>query len=145
MPVARWDLTMNVNLRGTMLVTKAFLPALLQQGSGCIINVSSGAVVMPEASAELGLVAYAASKAAIESMTASLAEELRPQSIAVNCLRIEMAVATEGALLVDPDGDRTGWGTPEQCAEAILRIARWPLSESGRVVTVAEALRAPAT
>jgi 3-oxoacyl-[acyl-carrier protein] reductase len=145
MPVARWDLVLNVNLRGTMLVTKAFLPAMLEQGIGRIINVSSGAVVMPEASAKLGLIAYAASKAAIESMTASLAEELRPRSIPVNCLRIEMAVATEGALLVDPDGDRTGWGTPEQCAGSILRIARWPLTETGRVATVAEALESRTT
>lgn len=144
MSVSRWDLVLNVNLRGTMLATKAFLPAMLQQSSGRVVNVSSGAAVMPAVTADLGLIAYSVSKAAIESLTASLAEELRPHEVPVNCLRIEMAVATEGALLVDPDGDHTGWGTPDECADAILRIASWPATQTGRVVTVREALQEPA-
>jgi len=137
-PVSRWDLVLNVNLRGTVLCTQAFLPRMMEQGGGGIINISSAAAVDAEAAARLGIIAYAVSKAAVETLTQALALELRPRGIAVNCLRIETAVATEGARLVDPDADYSSWTTPEAVAEAIVRMAAWPASESGRVVTVGD-------
>ncbi|MEX1255378.1 MAG: SDR family NAD(P)-dependent oxidoreductase [Dehalococcoidia bacterium] len=142
-PIGRWDLLMNVNLRGPVLCTQAVLPHMLKQGGGRIVNLSSGAVTMPEVSAELGITAYAASKAALEMMTKVLGLELAASQIAVNCLRIESAVVTEGALFIDPEGDYSGWETPEAVAEAIVRLIEQPASYTGRVITIAEARELP--
>jgi NAD(P)-dependent dehydrogenase (short-subunit alcohol dehydrogenase family) len=132
--VERWDQMMNVNLRGAFLCARALLPHM-RPGSA-IINVSSGAATEPALSAKLGIIPYAVSKAALESLTQSLAEELRERQIAVNCLRIESAVATEGARAVDPEGDYSSWDTPEAVAEAIVSMAGEDASFTGRFVTV---------
>ncbi len=141
-PVARWDLMMNVNLRGAFLCARAFLPHM-RPGSA-IVNVSSGAVADPEVTAALGIIPYAISKAAVESLTTSLALELRPRGIAVNCLRIESAVATEGARAVDPKGDFSTWETPEAVADALLWLATRDASFTGRIVTMADVRKAGA-
>ena len=46
LPTEEWDNVLNVNLRGVFLCTKYALPSMLEQGSGCIINISSGAGVV---------------------------------------------------------------------------------------------------
>jgi NAD(P)-dependent dehydrogenase (short-subunit alcohol dehydrogenase family) len=135
-PVERWDQMMNVNLRGAFLCARAFLPHM-RPGSS-IINVSSGAAAEPALSAELGIIPYAVSKAALESLAQSLAEELRERQIAVNGLRIESAVATEGARAVDPKGDYSSWETPESVADAIVWMAGRDTSWTGKIVTVGE-------
>jgi NAD(P)-dependent dehydrogenase (short-subunit alcohol dehydrogenase family) len=43
LPVEDWDNVINVTLRGTFLCTKFALPTMIEQSSGCIINISSGA------------------------------------------------------------------------------------------------------
>ena len=133
----RWDLMLNVNLRGTMLCSRAVLPQMLEQGAGRIINISSGAVTDAEVTARLGIIPYAVSKAAVEALTEALALELQPRGIAVNCLRIESAIATEGARLADPGVD-TEWEQPEAAAEAVRWIASREVDYTGRVVTMAE-------
>jgi NAD(P)-dependent dehydrogenase (short-subunit alcohol dehydrogenase family) len=144
-PVKLWDLVLRVNLRGTVLCTQAVLPQMLQQGCGRIVNVSSGAAVMPELAAKLGVIPYAVSKAAVEKLTETLAFELRPRGIAVNCLRIETAVATEGARMVGSDTEMpSGWVEPEVAANALLWLATRELDYAGRIVTIAEALAAGA-
>lgn len=138
MPIKRWDAVLNVNLRGTMLCTKAFLPQMLKQGSGRIINVSSGAAADPALAAQFGILAYAAAKAAVEMLTRGLALELQPKQIAVNALRIETFVASEGAVFFQPDADYSAWEKPETAAEAILWLATRAPSYTGRVVTLAD-------
>ncbi|MCH7698614.1 MAG: SDR family NAD(P)-dependent oxidoreductase [Chloroflexi bacterium] len=133
----RWDLMLDVNLRGTMLCSRAVLPQMVEQGAGRIINISSGAVTDAEATARLGIIPYAVSKAAVEALTEALALELLPRGIAVNCLRIESAIATEGARLADPGVD-TEWEQPEAAAEAVRWIASREVDYTGRVVTMAE-------
>ena len=133
----RWDLMLDVNLRGTMLCSRAVLPQMLEQGAGRIINISSGAVTDAEVTARLGIIPYAVSKAAVEALTEALAVELQPRGIAVNCLRIESAIATEGARLADPGVD-TEWEQPEAAAEAVRWIASREVGYTGRVVTMAE-------
>ena len=133
----RWDLMLDVNLRGTMLCSRAVLPQMVEQGAGRIINISSGAVTDAEVTARLGIIPYAVSKAAVEALTEALALELLPRGIAVNCLRIESAIATEGARLADPGVD-TEWVQPEAAAEAVRWIASREVDYTGRVVTMAE-------
>jgi len=140
-PVKRWDLVMNVNLRGTFLCTRAFLPQMLERGEGRIVNVSSGAATDAEITAELGIIPYAVSKAAVEKLTETLAIEVASGGVAVNCLRIEMAVATEGAKLLSEGADLSDWETPEAIAEALMWVAARPLSKTGLILNVADVQR----
>jgi NAD(P)-dependent dehydrogenase (short-subunit alcohol dehydrogenase family) len=137
-PASRWDLVLDVNLGGTVRAIRAVLPHL---DRGSIVNVSSGAVTDAQVTAGLGITAYTVSKAAVEKLTETLALELQPRGIAVNCLRIESPVATEGARAVDPEGDFSAWEQPEAVAEAVLWLATRPPSYTGRIVTVADTRR----
>lgn len=78
--VKKWDYTMNVNLRGPFLVTRAVLPLMTRQKGGAIINVSSS--IGRSAYANFG--AYAVSKWGIEGFTQTLATEVRSYDIRVN-------------------------------------------------------------
>ena len=139
----RWNLMLDVNLGGTVLCCRTVLPVMLKQGSGRIINVSSGAVTDPALAAQLGIISYAVSKAAVEALTTALAAELEASGIAVNCLRIESAIATEGAKLADP-GVESEWEQPETAADAVRWLAAQDLSYTGHVITMAEARAAEA-
>ena len=138
MPMKRWDLVMNVNLRGAVLCTKAFLPRMVRQRCGRIVNVSSGAAVDPEIAASFTMLAYAVSKAGLEMFTRGLAVELRPRQITVNALRIETYVATEGAVMFNPEADSSTWDQPETAGEYILWLATREPDFTGEVMTMAE-------
>ena len=133
-PLKRWDLVMNVNLRGPVMCTQAFLPRMLEQGSGRIINISSylAEVLMP------GMMSYSVSKIALEKLTQALAAELQPKNIAVNALRIELNIATEGWQFRNPNIDYSDWEKPEAASETTLWLAARDPSYTGRVVTIAE-------
>jgi 3-oxoacyl-[acyl-carrier protein] reductase len=76
-----WDLAFDVNTRGAFVVTDAAIPHLERTG-GTIVFVSSTAGQRGEARHS----AYAASKGALISYTKSLASELGPRGIRVNCV-----------------------------------------------------------
>ncbi len=137
-PRKRWDLVMNVNLRGPVLCTQAFLPHLLEQKSGRILNISSylAEVLMP------GMLSYSVSKIALEKLTQGLGVELQPHGIAVNALRIELNIATEGWAYLNPDIDYSTWDKPEAASEAALWLVTRDPSYTGKVVTIAEAREA---
>jgi citronellol/citronellal dehydrogenase len=136
-PPRRWDLVMNVNLRGTVLCSMAFLPHMVRQGGGKIINVSSGAVDV-ERAVQVGLLSYSVAKAAVEQLTRGLAVELAPKGIAVNCLRIELNIVTEGWTYLNPNQDYSDWDKPETAAEAALWLAAQDRSFTGQVLTIGE-------
>ena len=73
---------MGANLDGVFYVTNAVVPAMKDRGRGWIINVASTAAVRGEASHSH----YAASKGALVALTKSLAVELAPHGIRVNCV-----------------------------------------------------------
>lgn len=133
-PLVRWDLVMNVNLRGPVICTQAFLPHMMKRGGGRILNISSAASVMllPE------IVSYSVSKIALETLTRGLAHQLRDSNIAANALRIESAVATEGAVFLNPDGDYSDWEQPEAVAACAGWMVCRPASYTGNVVTIAQ-------
>ena len=79
---ATWDRTLAVNLTGARNAIQAVLPHMLSEKRGCIVNISS-IWGLRGASCE---VAYACSKAAIIGLTRSLALELAPSGIRVNCV-----------------------------------------------------------
>ena len=77
-----WDDLFAVNATGTYNMTKAVLPAMSEQKSGRIVNISS-------ISAKLtwpAFVAYGAAKAALHAFTTALAKEVAADGITVNCV-----------------------------------------------------------
>jgi NAD(P)-dependent dehydrogenase (short-subunit alcohol dehydrogenase family) len=74
-----WDKVMQVNVRGTWLVTRAFAPLLAKSGTGRIVNVASDTALWGAPR----LLAYVASKGAVIAMTRSLARELGPRGVGV--------------------------------------------------------------
>ena len=83
MPIDAWDTVIRVNLRGTFLMSRIFGRQLIDaQHGGAIVNISSiaGKILPPNASA------YAASKSAIQALTASMAQEVGRYGIRVNAI-----------------------------------------------------------
>jgi 3-oxoacyl-[acyl-carrier protein] reductase len=80
-----WDDTLDINLKGYFLTCKAVLPLMKRDGKGSIINMSS--IWAQRGSANM--VAYSASKFGIESLTQSLAEEVRPLGIKVSSIILD--------------------------------------------------------
>ena len=76
------DRCLAVNVRAPLLLCKFALPSMLDQRSGSIFCITSGAA----RAYRPGRVGYSMSKAALERMFLSLAEEVRPHNIAVNVL-----------------------------------------------------------
>lgn len=77
-----WDLQMDVNLKGTFLMSKAALPHMIEQRRGVIINNSSGWGVAGGDAA----VAYCASKGGVVLLTKAMAIDHGRQGIRVNCI-----------------------------------------------------------
>lgn len=77
-----WDRYMAVNLSGARNTIRAVLPHMIHEKAGCIINISS-MWGLRGASCE---VAYSCTKAALIALTRSLALELAPSHIRVNCV-----------------------------------------------------------
>jgi NAD(P)-dependent dehydrogenase (short-subunit alcohol dehydrogenase family) len=80
--IGMWDKVMEVNVRGTWLMTNACLPALRASGSGAIVNLASDTPLWGAPN----LMAYVASKGAIMGMTRSLAREEGAHNITVNAV-----------------------------------------------------------
>lgn len=81
-PTEAFDRIFAVHVRGSFLVTRAFLPAMIEAGRGCVVNIASqlGQVGGVE------LAHYAAAKGAVIAMTKSLAREVSAQGVRVNAV-----------------------------------------------------------
>jgi len=77
-----WDEQIDINLKGTFLMSKAALPGMIAQGRGVIINNSSGWGIVGGDKA----VAYCASKGGVVLMTKAMAIDHGRQGIRVNCI-----------------------------------------------------------
>ncbi len=128
LPMKRHDLVFAVNLRAPLIAIQAVAPAMRARGAGSIVNVSSvaGLNYFP------GLMAYGASKIALEHLTVSLATQLQPDGIAVNTFRIDIPIASEGFLANAPDVDHSDWEPSEVAAEGIVWMVEQPPSYTGR-------------
>ena len=82
MPEEDWDRVLRINLKGTFLCSQAAARQMIPKKNGRILSIASGRGVAGQPRAAH----YAASKAGIMAFTKSLAVELAPHEITVNCL-----------------------------------------------------------
>ena len=122
-----WEAMFAMNLKTTVVSTKAALPQLLQSPTGRIINVGAGAATRP---AGAGMGAYAASKAGVHKLTESLAEELKERGITVNAV-LPGIIDTPQNRADMPRADFSRWVPPEAIASVIVFLA----SEQAAAVT----------
>lgn len=80
--VEQWDEVFDINVRGTFLMCRAFLPAMIARGSGDVINIASVSGKRPLAHRT----PYTASKMAVLGLTSTLAFEVGPAGVSVNTL-----------------------------------------------------------
>lgn len=125
-----WNTVFNINFMGVVNCCKAILPILKKNGKGKIVNMSSlsaytgGMAVTP---------AYAASKAAIMSVTRSIAKQVAPLKINVNSVAPGL-VDTEGAAICDYKPEQVPLNelaTPDNIADAVYFL----LSDEARHIT----------
>jgi NAD(P)-dependent dehydrogenase (short-subunit alcohol dehydrogenase family) len=127
MAVETWDRTMEVNLRGTMLMCKHTIPVIIQSGGGSVINISSGAAIV----GDVRPVAYGVSKAGINAMTRYIAAAYGKQGVRCNTI-MPGSTETETFLELTPPARLdmhlrhsllSRLGRPEDIANAVLFLA----------------------
>ncbi|MFE4709643.1 elongation factor P 5-aminopentanone reductase [Paenibacillus sp. NPDC056722] len=128
-----WEEIMAVNLKGTFLCSQIFMPYMVSQRFGRIINVSS-VWGISGASCE---VAYSASKGGINAFTKALAKELAPSGVTVNAVA---PGAVDTAMLANLEKEEVRMleeeipvgrlGAPDEIASLVYFLA---LPESGYI------------
>ncbi len=122
----RWHEFFSVNVDGAFYASRAVLPHMLHEHTGCIVNISS---IWGQRGASCE-VAYSATKAALIGLTRSLAAELAPSHIRVNCvapgvIRTDMLDEMPEELLpqLAEQTPLGRLGTPEDIAAAVAFLA----------------------
>lgn len=127
--VTEWDRMMAVNLRGPWLAARAVFPAMKAQEYGKIVNISSGTALKGSASR----IHYVTSKAGILGFTRTLAREMGPYGITVNCVAPGSTLSEES-----PDEATLEMRKGAAADRAIKRVQR-PADLEGAVLFFASA------
>jgi 3-oxoacyl-[acyl-carrier protein] reductase len=123
---AEFDRVFAVNVKSIYHMTHATLPLMRARGAGVVINVGSTAGVRPRP----GLTWYNGSKGAVSVLSKSMAVELAPDNIRVNCLA---PVIGETALL------ETFMGLPDTPENRAAFVATIPMGRLSKPEDIAEA------
>ncbi len=136
----KWDEVMNVNLRGTVYATKAFVRGMMARKWGRIVNIVSPTGIIGMA----GQTNYGASKGAIIALTRSLAREMAPFGVLVNAvnpgfihteLTADVSEETKRELLAPTILKRQG--EPEEVASVVAFLCSdFSSYMSGQIVNV---------
>ncbi len=136
---AAYDRMMDINVKGTWAAINAVAPLMKARRRGWIINF--GSVVASMAFGSYAV--YCASKAAIVMMTRSLAIELAPHGIQVNCLspgntatpmNLDIRTKPELKPMLDAMAARTPTGVTHSSAEDMANIVAFMLSDGARAI-----------
>lgn len=125
-PDRDWDFMMDLNARSVFNMCRAVVPHMLGRGGGRIVNVAARAA--REGKARMG--PYCASKAAVITLTESLAAEHRHDNINVNCI-LPGTIDTPQNRAAMPDADHGRWVPPAALADVVVFLA----SDAARCVT----------
>ena len=140
-----WDAVFSVNVKGVLFCSQVVAERMLRRSEGAIINVASVAAFGGSGDWS----AYCASKAAVVSLTLSLADALRDHNIRVDavCPGATQTDMLEQIKQTEPGSEFSLVHRPEEVAEEILKlIVPWGQPKTGRVVRmkpVASALGVP--
>ena len=113
-----WRRVLDVNLTGPFLCSRAVLPAMIEQGSGKIVNISS----IGGRSGAAGRSPYRPTKAALVNFTQCLAAEVKRHGIDVNCV-CPGGTATRMLSDIGRIEGRTDLMRPEEIASVVLFLA----------------------
>ena len=130
--VEDWDAVFDVNVRGTFLLCKAFLPGMIERSAGDVINIASVSGKRPLAHRT----PYCASKMAVIGLTSTLAFEVGPAGVSVNTLSPGPVEGPRMARNFRLEAERSGGSVAEAEAAFVSRAAL------GRMVTEEEVGRA---
>ena len=110
-----WESMLTVNLTSAFQCYRAVLPALRARGGGWIVGLSSRASNAPGPR----ISAYAASKAALGALTASLSAEVREAGIHVNLI-VASTIDTPANRKSMGDAQASTWASPDDIADATM-------------------------
>jgi NAD(P)-dependent dehydrogenase (short-subunit alcohol dehydrogenase family) len=113
-----WEQMLQLNLGSGFVVTRAVLPGMLERGRGKLVFVSSRGGSEPMA----GAAAYGASKAGLELLVRSLAEETHGREVNVNAVA-PSTIDTPANRRGRPDADFSTWVQPDSLAGVIAFLA----------------------
>ena len=127
-PMAAFDKTVEVNLRGFLLMIQHAAPLMEKSGGGSIVNITSIAGLRPQPSETT----YAITKTGVISLTKSFARELGPKGIRVNAIAPGVVETKFSAAVLDTEEKRRYWrewlpvgrhGQPADIAGAAVYLA----------------------
>lgn len=132
-----WNLMINTNLTSVFTTCKNIVPHMLHHHEGKIINISS---IWGTSGASCEA-AYSASKAGLNGLTRALAKELAPSNIQVNAVscgvidtEMNARLDQEERLVLEEEIPAGRFGTPEEVAELVLKLADAPPYMTGQIV-----------
>lgn len=129
-PPKLWRQAFEVNVHGPFYLTYYFAPRMTE-GAAHVVNISSASARQPE----FDRPSYTASKLALEGMTEVLAWQTRGR-VAMNALRIDIRVFSEGFAYTLGGMDFSQFEDPAVISDAVLWLARQPVSFTGNVLEV---------
>jgi len=113
-----WHLMLKLNLTSAFYMARAVLPHMLAARQGRIVMIGSRTGVQP--AAKLG--AYAVSKAALITLTQTIAAEVKGTGVTANVV-LPSVIDTPANRASDPSADFSRWVKPESIADLLLWLA----------------------